>query len=55
MYVPRPADKRHIAIDVTVPSATLTVQELVESVGPHLRNAVELIGKAGHVPRWAGA
>ena len=45
MYVPRGADKRRIAIDVTVPSAALTVQELVEIVGPRLRVAVELVSR----------
>lgn len=45
MYVPRPRTEPHIAIDVTVPAAHLTAQELVEQIGPSLVYAAKRISE----------
>jgi IclR family acetate operon transcriptional repressor len=46
MYVPRPQRELHFAVDVTVPAAALTVNQLLRQVGPTLRSAVALISRA---------
>lgn len=45
IYVPRPRNEPHIAIDVTAPAAHLTAQELVEQVGPGLVCAAKRISE----------
>jgi DNA-binding IclR family transcriptional regulator len=45
MFVPRPKTKQLIAIDVTVPATHLTVQELVEQIGPSLVYAAKRISE----------
>lgn len=46
MYVPRPEDEPPIALDVTVPSAAFTANQLHKYVGPKLKVAVKLITHA---------
>lgn len=43
MLVARPIGERPLAIEVTVPSAAYTVDQLVEQVGPHIERAARLI------------
>jgi IclR family transcriptional regulator, pca regulon regulatory protein len=43
MLVARPIGEHPLAIDVTVPSATHTVEQLVKRVAPHLERAARLI------------
>lgn len=43
MLVARPIGERPLAIDVTVPSPTYTVKQLVKQVGPQLKRAARLI------------
>lgn len=43
MLVARPIGEHPLAIDVTAPSATHTVEQLVKQVGPHLKRVVGLI------------
>jgi IclR family pca regulon transcriptional regulator len=43
MLVARPIGEYPLAIDVTAPSATHTVEQLVKRVGPHLKRAARLI------------
>lgn len=38
-----PSGERPLAIDVTAPSATYTLEQLVEQVGPHIERAARLI------------
>jgi DNA-binding IclR family transcriptional regulator len=45
MYVPRPRNEPHIAIDVTAPAAHMTAQELVEQIGPGLVYAAKRISE----------
>lgn len=45
MYAPRPAAEPRIAVDVTVPAAHLTADELAEEIGPNLAYAVALISQ----------
>jgi DNA-binding IclR family transcriptional regulator len=45
MYVPRPQDETHVAIDVTAPSAAFTACQLHKYVGPKLREAAKLISQ----------
>ena len=43
MLVARPIGERPLAIEVTVPSAAYTVDQLVKQVGPHIERAARLI------------
>jgi DNA-binding IclR family transcriptional regulator len=43
VLVPRPSGEHSLAIDVTVPSATHTVEQLTKQIGPHLKRAARLI------------
>ena len=43
VLVPRPRSERPLAIDVTVPTGTFTVDRLVKEVGPRVRRAARLI------------
>jgi IclR family pca regulon transcriptional regulator len=45
MYVPRPRNEPHIAIDVTTPAAHMSAQELVEQIGPGLVYAAKRISE----------
>lgn len=45
IYVPRPRSEPHIAIDVTVPAAAFTANQLGKHVGPKLRDAAKLISQ----------
>lgn len=43
VLVPRPRSEHPLAIDVTVPSATFTVDRLIKEVGPRVKQAARLI------------
>jgi IclR family pca regulon transcriptional regulator len=43
LLVPRPSGEHQLAVDVTVPSSTYTVEQLVKQVGPHIERAARLI------------
>jgi IclR family transcriptional regulator, pca regulon regulatory protein len=43
VLVPRPSGEYPLAIDVTVPSPTYTVEQLIKQVGPHIKRAARLI------------
>jgi DNA-binding IclR family transcriptional regulator len=43
MLVPRPRSEHALAIDVTVPSAAYTVEQLLEDIGPCVKRAAKLI------------
>jgi IclR family pca regulon transcriptional regulator len=43
LLVPRPRSEHPLAIDVTVPSATHTVEQLISDIGPSVKRAARLI------------
>lgn len=45
MLVPRPHSEQALAIDVTVPSAAYTVEQLVKEIGPRVKRAARLISE----------
>ncbi len=43
VLVPRPSGEHQLAIDVTVPSAAYTLEQLTTQIGPHVKRAARLI------------
>jgi IclR family transcriptional regulator, pca regulon regulatory protein len=43
VLIPRPRSERPLAIEVTVPASTYTVEQLLKGVGPRLKRAARLI------------